>query len=157
MQMFEVTAASVTPGINPTLIPGVFLFLGEADTSGVAVIAIRNYGIRGEFISVNTAVPAGGTRLNFNINLGVPPEFIYFTVKAKCITAEQGHSVGTLLDINVPGTSRNTPATFIPSGNIASINTGSAAGLQGTITTSGDSFSITADNWRLIATAKRLF
>lgn len=73
MKMYEATAASASAGQNPTLTAATRLFLGEADTSGVAVTAVRNYAIRGEFIGEQANVATGQ---DFNHNIGVIPQIV---------------------------------------------------------------------------------
>ena len=73
MIMYEVTAASVAAGTNPTLTPVNVLYLGEADTSGVAVTAVRNYAIRGEYVSEPVIWSASNSQMSRNHNLGLRP------------------------------------------------------------------------------------
>jgi len=92
MQMFEVSAASVAANTNPTLAPVVRLALGEADTSGAAVTAVRNYAIRGEFEARDTGVPST-TRISKNHLIGMKPRFQ--RVAAVCVSpTPDGYTVG---------------------------------------------------------------
>jgi hypothetical protein len=88
MKMYEVTAASVTPNVNPTLTAVNRLFLGEADTSGAAITSIKNYAIRGKYRSIlSTPMPATSTAINFNHYIGVPHTFIKPEVLLKYLTS----------------------------------------------------------------------
>jgi hypothetical protein len=93
MKMYQVTAASTAAGTNPTLTAITRLYLGEADTSGAAVTAVRNYGIRGMYDSgwTNT-LPAAATTTTRNHNLGVSPEI--FDLFVENITTANGYAVG---------------------------------------------------------------
>jgi hypothetical protein len=71
MKMFEATAASAVANTNPILTAANRLFVGEANTSAVAITAITNYAIRGQYRSVLTAIPAASTVTTFNHNLGL--------------------------------------------------------------------------------------
>ena len=68
MKMYEVTGASATAGVNPTMTRRDRLFVAECDTSGAAVTAVRNYAIRGEYTAVHAVTP--GVPVNFNHNIG---------------------------------------------------------------------------------------
>lgn len=95
MKMYEATAASVAANTNPTLTPVSRLFLAEADTSGVAVTAVRNYALRGKYVSTDQAIPGTAVKLNFNHNLGTN-----FGVKAsawiRVYTPANGYPVGAI-------------------------------------------------------------
>ena len=79
MKMYEVTAASVTPAVPPTLTAVNRLFVGECDTGAGTVTAVRNYALRGETL---TPSQIGGAGLQtFTHNLGVPAEYIEAKMK----------------------------------------------------------------------------
>lgn len=70
-KMYEVTAASVSAGANPTLTARKRLFVGEADTNGSGVTAVRNYALRGQYDSGLVAtIPTTQTAVSFNHNIG---------------------------------------------------------------------------------------
>jgi hypothetical protein len=69
MKMYEVTAASASAGVNPTLTARNRLFVGEVDTNGSAVTAARNYALRGLYIGTPIAYTAS-TPIAFNHNIG---------------------------------------------------------------------------------------
>lgn len=73
MKMYEVTTPSASAGTNPTMTRRDRLFVGEADTNGASVTAVRNYALRGEYVSTLAAFPSANTQTTFNHNLGVKP------------------------------------------------------------------------------------
>lgn len=84
MKMYEVTAASVSAGANPTLTARNRLFVGEADTNGSAVTAVRNYALRGQYDSGLVAkIPTTQTVVNFNHNIGT--KHVEYTPYVECI------------------------------------------------------------------------
>jgi hypothetical protein len=102
MKMFEVTAASGVANVNPTLTAANRLFIGEADTSGAAVTAIRNYGIRGEYDSgYITPLVAINSTASFNHNLGIIPRLSEVVVKN--LTAQSGFVQGDELYLATTG------------------------------------------------------
>lgn len=94
MKMYDVTAASVISGVNPTLTAVNRLFLGEADTSGIAVTAVRNYAVRGEFYGEQAALIVT-TAFTFNDNIGTKLKNIQAWIE--CMTSEFGWKVGDRL------------------------------------------------------------
>lgn len=92
MKMYEATAASAGAGQNPTLTATTRLFLGEADTSGVAVTAVRNYAIRGKYVTT-IACPAAGSTTARSHNLG-HTAFVDTKITAICVTDNTGYKVG---------------------------------------------------------------
>lgn len=130
MKMYEVTSASAAAGTNPGMTARNRLFIGEADTSGVAVTAVRNYAIRGRYRSALAAMPAAATTTNHTSNLGVQ-----FGVRTRgaaiCVTAQGGHVPGNEAEMftwNQAGTTELTahPITIKDRGNnlILSAQTG---------------------------------
>lgn len=91
MKMYEVTAASAVAGTNPTMQQRTRTFLGEADTSGAAVTAVRSYAYRGQAV-VDSAVLAASTAFPVVHNLGVKPRKI--TQSMLNISSENGYVNG---------------------------------------------------------------
>lgn len=92
-KMYKVTAASIAAGVNPTLTPLARIFLGEADTSGVAVTAVRNYAIQGNWVGLfTTPLPGLGVVVSQNHNLGGTPSQVGY--EFECVTADGGYVVG---------------------------------------------------------------
>lgn len=94
MKLYKVTLASGAAAVDPTFTAQTRLFVGEADTSGVAVIATRNYAIRGNFITRFLA-PAVGAATSKVSNLGTL--IVDIDTWLVCITADQGYSPGERL------------------------------------------------------------
>lgn len=100
MKMYEATAASAVAGTNPTLTARNRCFIGEADTSGAAVTAVRNYALRGQYISAWVTPLAGlSTKVSANHNLGIKPQ-IAPLLAVEIITSHVGFVVGE--QIRVP-------------------------------------------------------
>lgn len=77
MRMYEATAPAAGAGQNPTLTARTRLFIGEADTDAAAVTAVRNYALRGEFVSALFGTPfTGGAANTHNHNLGIIPRML---------------------------------------------------------------------------------
>lgn len=97
MLMKSVSVASAAVAANPTFTSSNKLYVGEADTSGAAVTAVRTYAYQGKYDSgYISPYPAAGTPTSKNHNLGVQPD-TYF-LEAKCMTTDLGlFSVGDVL------------------------------------------------------------
>jgi len=76
MKMYEATAASASAGTDPTLTARDVLYIGEADTSGAAVTAVRTYGYRGRYESPGVTPATAGTAQVFSHNLGSPLHYL---------------------------------------------------------------------------------
>lgn len=108
MKMFEVTAASAISGTNPTLTVVNNLFIGEADTSGVAITAVRNYAIKGEYISQDiTPLPNINILISLNHNLGIRPRESRIFIRN--LTSQSGYSPG---DVIIPFTQDTAAPSF---------------------------------------------
>lgn len=72
MKFFDVTAASLIAGTNPTLTAASREIVAEADTSAVAVTSVRNRAIRGYYRSPlqGPPMPAGAAVASFAANIG---------------------------------------------------------------------------------------
>lgn len=156
MRMYEVTAPSVIAGVNPTLTEGPAIFVAEADTSGVAVTAIRNYAIRGEYISANiTPLPAVNTAISLNHNLGTIPRET--DIYLRCLTNNAGHLVG---DVTIPYTQTNgAPAfsklEFRNTKNTMKVQTGVIVAFVLTNPDTGAGAGCNVNSWVYFAIAKR--
>lgn len=71
MVMKEITSASGAAGVNPGMTARIRLFVGECDTSGVAVTAAKSYALRGQSMTTIAVTAAAGWTHNHNI--GVTP------------------------------------------------------------------------------------
>lgn len=157
MEIYEVTVASAVAGTNPTLTKTSTVFLGEADTSGVAVTAVRNYAIRSEFTGQWGSIPAISTNVSNNHNIG--SEFIRGELQLRNVMAEQNYTVGHLVQNpstrNNDGFDGNIPITITK--KTIEYTTGGAVKMLLLNRTTGAVFDITTANWQQRLTAKRIF
>lgn len=154
-QMFEVTAPSLASGTNPTLTPVIILYLGEADTSGVAVTAIRNYQIQRQYDSgwTNT-LSAAGVAVPKAHNLGWYPDKTDFTIE--CLLTEAGYNPGE--QIKLPGVLGDN-ATFVTAPSIAATRNNLSLETSGNPyfvlnKATGVRTALTPANWRYRITAR---
>lgn len=96
-KMYEATGASVVAGNNPTFTARNRVFVGEADTSGAAVTAVRSYAYKGRAVTATQAASSG--QLIFTHNLGALPRTHRFVMISK-IGDTTGASPGMELDMN---------------------------------------------------------
>lgn len=136
MRMYEVTSASVTAGVNPGITEKNRLFVGECDTSGVAVTAVRNYALRGEFEQVHASALANNAEYSFNHNIGVIPKKSGVTLF--CVSPDAGwypqeevaaqdldvDNVGNGRGISGPGLGKNFAALATGAGMSTTTMTG---------------------------------
>lgn len=157
MKMFEVTAASVVSGTNPTLTAANNLFLAEADTSGVAVTAVRNYAIKCQYVSADTAIPAVGTRTSFSAKIG---SYLVNTLTyIRNYTADQGFTPGMVIQPNLQGNAAFAGGmqTTVEDKNTLSFTTGSTAAVVVFNRTTGALAGVTTANWKMFVVAERSF
>lgn len=159
MQMFEVTAASGTAGVDPTLTARNRVFQHEADTSGAAVAAVRNYALRGVYHSAPTALPANGAGTIFTDNIGLSGEHVVVSANLINRTADSGWKPGEIMEavsFHNPG---GTDVRTMPPGRKISRTTteyrNGADGSMGLSATSGATFTVTAANWLALLSAAR--
>lgn len=128
MKMYEVTVASGVAGVNPTLSQRNRVFVGEADTGGAAVTAMRNYALRGQYVSPLYGVAVATTYTN-NHNLGVVPRNVKTALVA--LTTAGGwfpgeeiithgvHTSNANSNGFSGGSSRNTLSTAVAATNVS--------------------------------------
>ena len=95
MKMYEATSGSGSAGTNPGFTNrATRVFCGEALASAASMTSTTAYAYRGRYTSIDTAVPAAGTRVAFNANLGfmVMPSAIAAGVRN--YTSESNYSPG---------------------------------------------------------------
>lgn len=98
-QMWDVTTASASAGTNPTFTQRNRVFVGEADTSGAAVTATRNYAYQGKYIGPLVAAAAGtGNVFTQSHNIGVAPR-VYYVNYVNQLT-DQGYVPGDTFYLN---------------------------------------------------------
>lgn len=157
MKMFEVTAASVAAGVNPTLTAVVRLFLAEADTSGAAVTVVRNYAVRGQYQSIDTVIPGLGVRTAFVSNLGIPPDQQVVQPLLRNYTADLGYTPGMTINFTAGGNAAfaSGDQLQVDNRNTLSLTTGSNSVASILNRTTGATIGITAVNWKMFIRAGR--
>jgi hypothetical protein len=157
MKMWEATGASAVAGTNPTFTVRSRVFIGEADTSGVAVTAVRNYALKGQYIGPDTAIPAAGTRTSFNHNIGT------YNVKVagwgRNLTAANGIVPGNIVPLDADVTAALLPFSpaQITGRNTAVLQGGDQVGVFLYVTSAGVAGGMNAGTWRMFLTAERSF
>jgi hypothetical protein len=155
MKLWEATAASAVAGTNPTFTVRSRLFLGEADTSAVAVTAVRNYALKGEYVSALTTPLIGvSASATINHNLGIRPRDIDLTVIN--LTSEVGYTPGDDLRLLDTGnTTWNSTHKIRSDRNSSSFATQATSAFAVGPKTGGNAVIITAANWGYRLIAKR--
>jgi hypothetical protein len=158
MKMYEVTAASVTAGVNPGMTARNRVFVAEADTSGAAVTAVRNYALKGEYESVPVTPFIGvSTSASANHNLGVVPRGIKKLI-VRNLTTNAGY---VPLDEVVPGATSNatwgTPHQLRAYRNTVSFSTQDGSGLSVVPKTGGAAVVATLASWAYFFKVSRGF
>jgi hypothetical protein len=97
MTMYEVTAASSSAGVNPTLTARNRVFVGECDTNGTVVTAVRNYAYQGRYTSDDFTV-AGATLYTKSHNIGTVPK-VHRVFLVSLNSTNAGHQQGQIIDI----------------------------------------------------------
>lgn len=157
-KMYEATAASVVAGVNPTFTQRQRVFVGEADTSGAAVTAVRSYAYKGRYVSPDTTIPGAGTRTAFAANLGALPS-IEPAVFSRNYTSEAGFTPGMVVRMmTVPNINYATNELVnIEDRNTLSVATGGSGSIQINNRTTGVAVTGTGTNWKMFVVADRGF
>jgi hypothetical protein len=125
------------------------IFIGEADTSGGNVTAVRPYAYNGFAISgYTTPLPNQLVVTTFNHNIGVPPIFIDYAVE--CLTAENGYAIGDRISA-VGSLSVNDAATIVAAAMYTNRNRmATTPNLWGALHASGTptNVNLTRANWK---------
>lgn len=157
MQMKSVSAASGVAGTNPTFAQKNRLYVGDADTSGIAVTAVRPYAINGQYTGAWIApVPASGTSVSANDNIGTA--FKDVRIEVQNLVGELGFSVGDIVDLlTAPNASFSTPPSIAKQRNSSKFAFGSSGSIELNNTTTGAATPGTAANWQYRFKAQRNF
>jgi hypothetical protein len=97
-QMKRITAASAVASVNPTFGTVNRTYVGEADTGGAAVSAVRTYAYNRRYQSPLSAVPANATRTNFPANMGIDPRYIRVRVYLRFVAPFNGYLPGMVIE-----------------------------------------------------------
>lgn len=106
-QMKRITAASAVASNNPTFGAVSRCYVGEADTGGAGVTAVRTYAYNGRAKTPEIAFPGLSTVTDVSHNLGVAP--LNFTLFARLLVPLGGHIAGTALPITLSSGSATDP------------------------------------------------
>lgn len=98
MKMYEVTAASVAAGVNPTTTSRTRACVAECDTSGGNVSAVRNYMLRGKYRD-QRAFPAQNTVTSLNHNVGTAFVTVRTYAAIKTVIDSPNYPVGALVPL----------------------------------------------------------
>lgn len=149
MKCYSVTAASTVAGTNPTLTAVNRLYVGEQDTNGGAVTATRNCPIKGWYESPDQT-NAVGASISVNHNSSIIPRIV--SAVLKCVTSEQGYSVGDQINLGQVDNATNAGAIVVTTRSIqwALNNTLGWPNKGGTARVG-----LTTANWKLAIRAQR--
>jgi hypothetical protein len=156
-KMYQVSAASTVAGSNPTFTQKNRLYIGEADTSGVAVTAVRPYAYAGQVSQAYTnPLTAANAAFAFSHNLGTVEYDA--KVEVRNIIGEAGYTPGHVLDpYTIPAAGSLAPFTPIKARNAVTYDTGNSAGFAVISNLTSLSATLTAANWQQHITIKRKF
>lgn len=130
MKMYEATAASAVAGTNPTLTQRSRLFVAEADTSGAAVTAVRNYALRGQYVSDEYAATSGAVTSK-NHNIGTKPKqtscvMVCKTADLSYVPGDEKQALDPQFDSDNHGVdirvTRNTISSVVATGALSTVN-----------------------------------
>lgn len=156
MKMYSVTGASLAVATAPTLTSKYRTYLAETVMGAVVPSSVTNYALNGKYISVDTAVPAAGTRTAFNGNLGVIP-LLSPEIFIRNYIAEAGYTPGMVLraDVSPNAAYQNSGTVAAEDKNILSFVTGSTASIGAKNRTTGVATGLTPASWKMFVTASR--
>ncbi len=160
MTMWSVTGASGTAGTNPTFTAVKRVYVGECVTGGSSVSSVTNYALNGRYDSgLTDTLPGAGTAVSRSTNIGTAFG-VNSLLEFQCITAENGYSVGDVIDAMAAGdnTSFISPATIVKGRNTLGFvgGAGSAGGAWAAQNKStGANVFLTTTNWAYRLSAQR--
>lgn len=156
-QMKQITAAAVAAGSDPTLGYAIVVFIGEADTNGAAVTAVRPYAINGR-AEVSQSGLALSTAYTLNHNVGT--RFVTVDRYLECLTEELGYKVGDRIHaVGENANSANGYGVFTSvNRNTLTLDIGAGAIYAGVSKTApGAVVGFTTAFWKYIAIVRRNF
>lgn len=155
--MKNVSVASAAAATDPTFVNVTDVYVGEADTSGAAVTAVRSYAYQGKYESAfTTPLPVSGAGLvTFNHNIGVYPKEAY--VEIECISPDNGYIVGNRIQQSQQGVGGgfiyNSGPVLTPRTIAFTPSTGGTANVS--LNTAGASVALTGSKWKYRVIASR--
>lgn len=156
--MYEVTGASVAAGTDPTFTARERLCVAECDTSAVAVIAVRNRALKGQYYGEQAAPLVIQNSYTFNDNIGTKNKTTRGWIE--CVTADAGWKPGERLpeftDGNA-GTGNNLSGqnTDIAGRNISRFTTHNSLGGPSYTAPFNIQVAPTVANWKMLIFVQR--
>ena len=154
MKHYQVIAPAPAAGSDPVMREVARVYIGEADNVGAVVTAVRNYALRGRYVSADSAITAS-TATSYTTNLGVPPKYVEARAFLKCITQEGVYAPGdvTPLGMRTGAGVDGAECGFATGRNAGKIVVG--GGIVGISGTAGAD--LTAAKWNKFLVAERKF
>ena len=155
MQMWEVTGASVTAGVNPAMTNrATRVFVGDADAGAATITTTRSYAYQGRYVSPDTVIPGVGVRTAFQTNLGFYTETVPLHVR--CYTSQENWSPG-MVSTCPYNSSSLFPMAIVSceSRSVSSYVTGNVVAMYLLNRTTGAAANLTNASWRMFFTLKR--
>lgn len=157
-KMYQITGASMAAGADPSMTAKTRLYVGEADTNGLIVTAVRPYAYNGLYMgTLAYGQPAAATVINNNHNIGT--KLINRKLELTNLLAELGYSVGDTVDNAL----MNAGGTLVPvmpwvSRNNVGFTMGSSAAVMSVVNRATGGISATTQaNWGYRLIAERSF
>lgn len=132
------------------------VFVGDVTVAGNVVTAITWYALMGRYLGAYTStLPGTATAISLNHNLGCVPDIT--RLETKCLTAENGYSIGDVIDqaAFAYSASNYQPASTWKTYKTCGFTTGANSSFSAYIKNTGGYFNMTAANWAYRMTAHR--
>ena len=154
MKHYQIIAAAPSGGSDPVMREVNRVYAGEADNVGGTVTAVRNYAIRGRYVSDDSAITAT-TSTTYTTNLGVPPKYVRAQGMMRCVTGEGVYAPGdvTPMGMRTSAGVDGSECGFATGRNSAKLVVGAGiVGISGTAAAD-----MTAAKWNKYLVAERSF
>lgn len=160
MQLRMVTAASAVAGVNPGFTQKNRLYIGEADTSGVAVSTVRPYAIAGKYIGAwVTPLPALNTFTSKNDNIGTDTKIARLELQNITVDVSTDGTVGNIFSevagFDNTADARMAPVPIYKTRNTSAVRSGNTAWMA--VGAAGTGVGLTLANWQYRIVAERAF
>ena len=148
------SAPSGSAGVNPTFTTALSKYVGEVTSGASTISSVVSYAFQGEYVSPWTnGLPGTNTTISVSDNLGTPLKDT--KIEALCLTADQGYSVGDIIEPSTETSSYLSPFTYRKLRNSTCVNTGSTQAFAVVVYSSGTGNALNAANWAYRITASR--
>jgi hypothetical protein len=155
MKMYEITSASGSAGVNPTMTNRpARVFVGECQAAVASITSTTSYAYRGRVVTLDAAFPGLNTKTSYTVNLGlfsIQPGIFY----ARCYTAEAGYTPGQTGALESHHGTYSFPMLVQQDSRnvVTTMTSGSSSSL--TSKTSGNTSPLTAGNWKTFIAIQR--